>query len=626
MAERTVAERTVSEKAPCEQSNDALMPAHSTPHIGRFGVTRIWRVVQPYYGGSVRELVALSFTSLVSGFSEAGILYLLVRLAIAISSGDDAVNLSIGPIHGHEIPVTTLLGAAVVLLVVRTVLALIEGLVTAKIAAETLRLTRRKALSDFLAADWAEQSREREGQLQELLSTHATKIAAGATVISTALISFFNFAAVLGSAVVIDAVAAGTCLVAAVVLGVVLRPLMARTRRYAHQFADASNEYSARVSETVRLAQESQVFQVSDRMAELMGRRVDDSVRPFLRSRFVSRFTPDVYQSIAFAFVLGALAVVRAVAVGDATELGAVVLLLLRALTYSQALQSVLQQANEMAPYVTEYSATYERYERSRRAPGSEALGPIRDLRFDQVSFAYAPTAPVLREVTFRLVPGEAMGIAGPSGSGKSTLVQLLLRLRTPATGQYLVNGALASTYDPVEFASRFSYVPQDNKLLFGSVAENIRFFRGGYTDDDVEIAARRAHLHDEIVRFPEGYDTTIGPGGADLSGGQRQRLGLARALLSRPEVLVLDEPTSALDLRSEALIQETLAELHGEVTLVVIAHRTSTLAECDRLMVLRDGFIDAIGPSAELLGTHPFLQANPGPVPGAAIAELEAL
>ena len=602
------------------------MPAHSTPHIGRFGVTRIWRVVQPYYGGSVRELVALSFTSLVSGFSEAGILYLLVRLAIAISSGDDAVNLSIGPIHGHEIPVTTLLGAAVVLLVVRTVLALIEGLVTAKIAAETLRLTRRKALSDFLAADWAEQSREREGRLQELLSTHATKIAAGATVISTALISFFNFAAVLGSAVVIDAVAASTCLVAAVVLGVVLRPLMARTRRYAHQFADASNEYSARVSETVRLAQESQVFQVSDRMAELMGRRVDDSVRPFLRSRFVSRFTPDVYQSIAFAFVLGALAVVRAVAVGDATELGAVVLLLLRALTYSQALQSVLQQANEMAPYVTEYSATYERYERSRRAPGSEALGPIRDLRFDQVSFAYAPTAPVLREVTFRLVPGEAMGIAGPSGSGKSTLVQLLLRLRTPATGQYLVNGALASTYDPVEFASRFSYVPQDNKLLFGSVAENIRFFRGGYTDDDVEIAARRAHLHDEIVRFPEGYDTTIGPGGADLSGGQRQRLGLARALLSRPEVLVLDEPTSALDLRSEALIQETLAELHGEVTLVVIAHRTSTLAECDRLMVLRDGFIDAIGPSAELLGTHPFLQANPGPVPGAAIAELEAL
>ncbi|MBA2440375.1 MAG: ABC transporter ATP-binding protein, partial [Thermoleophilaceae bacterium] len=591
-----------------------------------FGVTRIWRVVQPYYGGSVRELVALSFTSLVSGLSEAGILYLLVRLAIAISSGDDAVNLSIGPIHGHEIPVTTLLGAAFVLLAVRTLLALIEGLVTAKIAAETLRLTRRKALSDFLAADWAEQSREREGQLQELLSTHATKIAAGATVISTALISFFNFAAVLGSAVVIDAVAAGTCLVAAVVLGVVLRPLMARTRRYAHQFASASNEYSARVSETVRLAQESQVFQVSDRMAELMGRRVDDSVRPFLRSRFVARFTPDVYQSIAFAFVLGALAVVRAVAVGDATELGAVVLLLLRALTYSQALQSVLQQANEMAPYVTEYSATYERYERSRRHPGSEALGPIRDLRFDRVSFAYTPTAPVLREVTFGLVPGEAMGIAGPSGSGKSTLVQLLLRLRPPATGQYLVNGALASTYDPMEFASRFSYVPQDNKLLFGSVAENIRFFRGGYTDDDVEITARRAHLHDEIVRFPEGYDTTIGPGGADLSGGQRQRLGLARALLSRPEVLVLDEPTSALDLRSEALIQETLAELHGEVTLVVIAHRTSTLAECDRLMVLRDGVIDAIGPSAELLGTHPFLQASPGAGPGAAIAELEAL
>ena len=197
----------------------------------------------------------------------------------------------------------------------------------------------------------------------------------------------------------------------------------------------------------------------------------------------------------------------------------------------------------------------------------------------------------------------------GPSGSGKSTLVQLLLRLRPPEVGRYLVNGLDAARYTPDSFARHFAYVPQDNKLVYGSVADNIRFHRAGYSDEDVIAAARRAHIHDDIVKMPDGYDTMVGPGGADLSGGQRQRVGMARGLLSDPAVLILDEPTSALDLRSESLVQDSLAELHGSVTLILIAHRMTTLSICDRLLVLREGELEALGPRDEVVQHNAFLR-----------------
>jgi ATP-binding cassette, subfamily B, bacterial len=206
------------------------------------------------------------------------------------------------------------------------------------------------------------------------------------------------------------------------------------------------------------------------------------------------------------------------------------------------------------------------------------------------VRFEYVPDRPVLHGISATVQPNEVVGIVGPSGSGKSTLVQLLLGLRAPTSGTVLADGRPIDTLARAEWVRKVAFVPQAAHLLRGSVADNIRFLRDHLTDDDVERAALLAHLHDEIVAFPDGYAHDVGEGGSHLSGGQQQRLCLARALAGDPEVLVLDEPTSALDGRSEALVRETLAELAHRMTIVIVAHRTSTLEVCDRIMVVQSG------------------------------------
>jgi ATP-binding cassette, subfamily B, bacterial len=202
----------------------------------------------------------------------------------------------------------------------------------------------------------------------------------------------------------------------------------------------------------------------------------------------------------------------------------------------------------------------------------------------------------VLSELSFDVERGETIGIIGPSGAGKSTLAQLLLRLREPTNGSYLVNGEPARELRRTDWTSRVAYVPQSPQLFYGAVADNISFLRE-LDDGAIERAARLARIHDDIVSWSDGYDTIVGPRAAAVSVGQAQRICLARALANNPEILLLDEPTSALDPTSERLVQESLTALKGHLTLFVIAHRMSTLDICDRVMVIVDGRLDAFEP-----------------------------
>lgn len=209
---------------------------------------------------------------------------------------------------------------------------------------------------------------------------------------------------------------------------------------------------------------------------------------------------------------------------------------------------------------------------------------------------------PVLRGISLEIPAGAVVGVIGPSGAGKSTLARLLVGVWPPYAGKVRLDGADISQWRKDELGPYLGYVPQDVELFEGTIAENIARF-GPLDSEKIVAAAQRANVHEMILRFPQGYETQIGPGGAVLSGGQRQRIALARALYGDPRLIVLDEPNSNLDDAGEAALVASVQGLKQEGrTVVVITHRASILSVVDRLMLLRDGTVQAYGPRNEVL------------------------
>jgi ATP-binding cassette subfamily B protein len=221
---------------------------------------------------------------------------------------------------------------------------------------------------------------------------------------------------------------------------------------------------------------------------------------------------------------------------------------------------------------------------------------------FEHVSFAYDAERPVLRDVMLDIQPGETVALVGPSGCGKSTLVSLLERLHAPTAGRVLIDGIDVRSCTQQSLRSQVGTVMQDVHLFNDTILANIAYGTPGASREQAEAAARAANAHEFIECLPQGYDTVVGERGAGLSGGQKQRIAIARALLKNPPILVLDEATSALDNESEALVQSALQRLTQGRTTIVIAHRLSTVVDADRIVVLRAGYVDAIGTHTDLL------------------------
>jgi ATP-binding cassette subfamily B protein len=211
------------------------------------------------------------------------------------------------------------------------------------------------------------------------------------------------------------------------------------------------------------------------------------------------------------------------------------------------------------------------------------------------VEYSYDGATLALCDITMHIPEGKIIGLLGPSGSGKTTISQILLGLREPTSGRATIGGEDASAIPKGDASSTVALVPQEPVLLQGSIMDNIKFFRD-LEEWEVIDAARSAYLHEDVVRMPAGYETLVGEGGGALSGGQKQRLAIARALIGSPKLIVLDEPTSAVDGRTEKLIRQTLSELRGHVTVVIISHRIETTAQCDLLLVLANGKIADYG------------------------------
>jgi len=549
-------------------------------------------------GSRRRYIVMLAIVSAASGFAEAIMVALVAEVAADLAGGK-SVHAKTALFHINA-PVTTLLWVSIVFALARLLLQWPLSVLPARVAADVQESLRRRVFRAFTNASWEVQSSDREGAVQEVMTSQTMQATGGALQATTLVSSSLIFLIMMLTAVLLNPIAAGAVFVIAVALFLLMRPLRRLGNRRSRELSRAQLEYAGAIAEANRLAEESHVFGVMDVQYARIRGYIRRCRALYYRTQVLAKAVPNVYQSLIFVVLAVGLAAFYEVGPRHPERLLAIILLLVRAAQQGQSFQGAYQGLQQSLPFIDRLRDAEQRYARSAPPKGDAHLPAVRTIGFEEVSFAYVPGRPVLQGVSFAVEAGEAIGIVGPSGAGKSTLVQILLALRLPQEGRYVLNGKDVADFSQEEWHTLVAYVPQEPRLMHASVTENIRFFRD-IDQESIERAATLARVHEDIVGWSKGYDTTVGPRADAVSGGQQQRICLARALAARPQVLVLDEPTSALDPHSETLIQESLLALKSELTLFTIAHRMSTLDMCDRVMVILEGRLVAFDTKAVL-------------------------
>jgi subfamily B ATP-binding cassette protein MsbA len=475
-------------------------------------------------------------------------------------------------------------------------------------AEQGLNKDLRDTVYDHLVGlDLAFFARTRAGQIVSRLTTEIEQLRVLVTAeLSRLLSSVFEFAVALTAMVLISWKLTLAAFVVVPLAMAVWGPLVGVLRKRDRSAVHLGGEVNAHVTETVsgiRLVKSASAEREERERFRRLTRDYFEHVMRAERARALALPMTEMLAAVGTAVLLWYGA--RLVAAGELSGAQFVGFLALSLKLYSPV-KNVAKFPATAQPGLVAAERVFEFLDTPAQVAEASGAVPLRgferEIAFERVSFAYREGEAALHDVSFVAPKGSLVALVGPSGSGKSTIVDLLVRFFDVSSGRITIDGHDVREVRLADLRALMGIVSQDTILFHDTVSANIAYGRPGATATEIEAAARAAHAHEFVQKLPRGYETVVGERGVELSGGQRQRIAIARALLSDPPILILDEATSSLDSESERVIQDAIEKLLEGRTVLVIAHRLSTVHRADEILVVERGRIVERGTHAELL------------------------
>jgi ATP-binding cassette, subfamily C, bacterial len=560
--------------------------------------------------GPARFAGAVALVVAASAAEGAGLLMLLPLLGLAGVTGTAGPDLAGRALAATGVQPTLALALVVfvALMAVRTGIMRARDLVITGVAHRFVDDLRTRLFAAIAGAGWPFLARTRRSDLTQVLIGDVTRVTAGTRLLLELAAGAAMAAVHVVVAIVLSPAVAFTALAAATLLAGVTLPMLRSSRRHGERLTGEHRTMLATVSEFldgIKLAKSHAREAVHTRAfaTALAGER--RATLDYERSRAAATTVTQLGGAATLSLVVWAAVELARL---PAARLLVLVLVFARLLPLLGGLIGTAVRVAHMLPAWRAVNGTLTACLAAAESP---AAGPARPIRLDpgagiqlrRVTARHRPEGPdALSGVDLDIPAGSTVAIVGPSGAGKSTLADVLLGLVPPAEGEVVVSGA-PLTPGPVlqAWRERVAYVPQETFLFPGTIAENLRWAVPGARDDELAGALRMAAADRVVAGLPDGIHTVVGDRGVRLSGGERQRIALARALLRRPELLVLDEATSNLDTEHERAVLSAVARLRGRLTIVVITHRLSTVRDADRVVVLDRGRVAEAGAWPEL-------------------------
>ena len=558
------------------------------------------------YKKTILLLTGFGFLSGILGGIGIGAIVPLFSFVAKEGAADDTItNIFKETFQFFGIPFTLPLVIAVLIMLfaVKALFLYAANIVNAKAVANYTMATRNELFGGTMLAKWQYLLNRKVGYLTQIISEDIDLSAGVLVSISVFILFLTSFVSYAVIALTISPYVTIVTIIIGVVLSIFLKPILFRIRKIMEretvlrkEVAHMINQHLIGAKTVKSMVAESSVIQLGkERFLEL-------SQKKFNVLRYQSVMATFL-EPITLAVVIPIFLFSYRDPFFNIASFAAVLYLIQKMFSFVQSMQFRLSAINEGIPHLQAVVSCQEEVRQNlENSEGANSFKFNSAIKFENVSFSYENEEKLFRGLDMTVKKGEMIGLIGQSGSGKTTIADLLLRLFDPSAGVITVDGIDISRVNLYAWRSRIGYVSQDMFLLNDTIANNIRFYDEGISDKDIDEAAKLAHIYDFILQRPDGFNTIVGERGIKLSAGQRQRIILARMLVRKPEILILDEATSALDNESEVAIQGSFEDLRGRVTMLVIAHRLSTVMSSDMLVVLEGGKIVERGKPKELL------------------------